>query len=185
MNVYDFDNTIYRGDSTADFLLFEIKRHPLAGLKAIAVTIVPALAYVLKLGTKEHMKEKMFSIISAVEDMDAELEIFWDEHQKNIKQWYLQQQKEDDVIISASPYFEIIVGCDRIGIKHVIATDMDSKTGQMSGINCKGTEKVPRFRAIFPDAVVDEFYSDSRSDDPMAKIATKAFLVKGDKRMPW
>ena len=27
MNVYDFDKTIYYGDSTADFYLFCLKRH--------------------------------------------------------------------------------------------------------------------------------------------------------------
>ena len=27
MNVYDFDKTIYGGDSTADFYLFSLKRH--------------------------------------------------------------------------------------------------------------------------------------------------------------
>ena len=27
MNVYDFDKTIYDGDSTADFYLFSLKRH--------------------------------------------------------------------------------------------------------------------------------------------------------------
>jgi phosphoserine phosphatase len=185
MNVYDFDNTIYRGDSTADFLLFELKRHPLAGAKAIAVTIVPAIAYVLRLGTKEHMKENMFSIVQAVEDMDQELQLFWDVHQKNIKRWYLEQQQEDDVIISASPLFEIKECCDRIGIRHVIATEMDPVTGKMGGFNCKGEQKVPRFREIFPEACIDAFYSDSRSDDPMAKIAQKAYLVRGDEIVPW
>ena len=27
MNVYDFDKTIYDGDSTADFYLFSLRRH--------------------------------------------------------------------------------------------------------------------------------------------------------------
>lgn len=27
MNVYDFDKTIYDGDSTADFYIFSLKRH--------------------------------------------------------------------------------------------------------------------------------------------------------------
>ena len=28
MNVYDFDKTIYRGDSTKDFYFFLLRRHP-------------------------------------------------------------------------------------------------------------------------------------------------------------
>ena len=38
IDVYDFDGTIYDGDSTADFVLFAIRRHPnvLLGLPRIA-----------------------------------------------------------------------------------------------------------------------------------------------------
>ena len=32
---------------------------------------------------------------------------------------------------------------------------------------------------------IDEFYSDSHSDDPLAKISKKAFLVKGDRILDW
>ena len=50
MNVYDFDKTIYYGDSTADFYLFCLKRH-----KKI-LTLAPSLLgaflkfYVFKIG---------------------------------------------------------------------------------------------------------------------------------------
>ncbi|MBQ5641996.1 MAG: hypothetical protein IIV05_09365, partial [Ruminococcus sp.] len=50
---------------------------------------------------------------------------------------------------------------------------------------CHGAEKVRRFREQFGDAVTDAFYSDSHSDDPMAKIAQKAFMVKGEECKPW
>ena len=32
---------------------------------------------------------------------------------------------------------------------------------------------------------IDEFYSDSKSDEPLAKIAKSAFLVDGDIISPW
>ena len=60
MNVYDFDKTIYYGDSTADFYLFCLKRH-----KKI-LTLAPSLLgaflkfYVFKKGTKTDFKEKMY-----------------------------------------------------------------------------------------------------------------------------
>ena len=28
MNIYDFDGTLYAGDSTMDFLKFSLKKHP-------------------------------------------------------------------------------------------------------------------------------------------------------------
>ena len=52
MNAYDFDKTVYYGDSTADFYLFCLKRH-----KKI-ITLAPSLLgaflkfYVFKKGTK-------------------------------------------------------------------------------------------------------------------------------------
>ena len=38
MNVYDFDGTIYDGDSTVDFWKYSLKRHPLA-----IISIFPAI----------------------------------------------------------------------------------------------------------------------------------------------
>ena len=53
------------------------------------------------------------------------------------------------------------------------------------GENCHDTEKVRRFRALYPDAEIDEFYSDSLSDSPLAELAGKAFLVKKGRLSEW
>ena len=42
-----------------------------------------------------------------------------------------------------------------------------------------------RFHARFPGAGIDEFYSDSHSDDPLAALAKRAYLVKGERLLPW
>ena len=47
------------------------------------------------------------------------------------------------------------------------------------------TEKVNRFKFSFPDEVINEFYSDSKSDFPLADIAMKAYFVKGDYIKEW
>ena len=62
---------------------------------------------------------------------------------------------------------------------------MDIRTGKITGENCRGGEKPLRFRAEYPEAVVEAFYSDSTADAPMAALAKKAWLVKGDKLSPW
>ena len=41
-----------------------------------------------------------------------------------------------------------------------------------------GEEKVKRFYEIYPKEIIDEFYSDSYSDLPLANISKKAFLIK-------
>ena len=48
-----------------------------------------------------------------------------------------------------------------------------------------GAQDRERFREIFPDGKIGEFYSDSYSDTPLARLAEKAFLVKGDRLLPW
>ena len=169
MNVYDFDKTIYYGDSTADFYLFCLKRH-----KKI-LTLAPSLLgaflkfYVFKKGTKT----------------EKDVNDFWKEYIGNIKPFYLEQKKDDDVIISASPEFLLKPVCKRLKIKNLMASKVDMHSGKYSGVNCHGKEKVKRFYEAFPDGKIDNFYSDSYSDSPLAEIAEKAFMVDGDKVEGW
>ncbi len=183
MNVYDFDNTIYKGDSTVDFFKWCLKKKP-----ALSVSLLKGgayfCAYALKKCSKTNFKEKLYSIIQHIPNIDCFVEEFWDAHIKNIKAWYLTYQKQDDVIISASPEFLLKPVCQRLGIKHLLASQVDKDTGFYYGINCYGAEKVRRYREVFNEQI-DIFYSDSLSDKPLANIASKAYLVDGDRLIPW
>lgn len=184
MNAYDFDKTIYDGDSTADFYMFSLKRH-----KKI-ITLLPSLFgafvrfYVFKKGNKTEFKEVMYRFLRFC-DIDKDIEDFWNENQVKIKKFYIKQQKSDDVIISASPVFLLAPICKRLNINHLIASEVDKKSGKYSGINCHGKEKVRRLYETFKNGKVDEFYSDSYSDTPMAEIAQKAYIVKKEKISYW
>ncbi len=180
MNVYDFDGTIYDGDSSRDFIIYCYMRHPFCALKrlpGVAVTVVSYLTKRIRLGD---MKAKIFGIVADLPDRDVALYDFWNKHEKKIRPWYYGRKREDDVICSASPEFLLEEIIRRLGLHALIGTRLDAATGALIGENCKGEEKIPRFRAVFPDAEVEEFYSDSRSDTPLAKIAKKAYLVKGN-----
>ena len=59
----------------------------------------------------------------------------------------------------------------------LIASQVDPHTGRVLGPNCSGQEKVRRFREQYPDAQIEEFYSDSHNDDPLAHLAAKAYFV--------
>ena len=183
MNVYDFDKTIYDGDSSADLIKFALFRHPAALLTVPSMGIY-GLGYFLGLCKKERFKEKAFSFVRFVPDMDKLLDEFWSKHRHKIMKWYLEQKSEDDIIVSASSRFALEPVCRHLKVK-LIATDVDSRTGKFTGLNCHGEEKVKRLRSIFPEAEVDSFYSDSRSDTPLAKTAKKAYIVKRGKLAPW
>lgn len=184
LNVYDFDKTIYDGDSTIDFYFFCIKKQPQI-LKYVPLQTFGFIKYFLKICDKTELKQYFYSFLRGLKNTDKILNDFWDSHIKNIKQWYLLNQKDDDVIISASPEFLLKPACDKSKIKYLIASDVDINTGIYSGINCYGEEKVHRFKYIFGDVTIDEFYSDSISDLPLAEISEKSFLVKNNQITPW
>lgn len=183
MNVYDFDNTIYDGDSTADFYLFCLKRHGKIALLLPSLLKGTLKYYVLKRGTKTEMKQNMYRFLTKI-DAERDIADFWKSHEKNVKGWYIRQQKTDDIIISASPEFLLKPICEKLKIRHLIASQVDVKSGQYSGINCHGEEKVRLFYEQF-GGEIDEFYSDSYSDEPLAKISKKAFMVKKNDISDW
>ena len=169
MNAYDFDNTVFYGDSTAKFYIFELKRHPKIILKTPSLFGAFAKYYIFRKGSKTDFKQTMYRFINI----------------DNIKPFYLEQKKTDDVIISASPEFLLSPVCKKLGLKYLIASRVDKNTGKYNGINCHGKEKVRRYYEEFGETDVEEFYSDSYSDTPMAEIAIKAFMVKKDEISPW
>ena len=95
------------------------------------------------------------------------------------------RQNVDDVIISASPTFLLEPICKRLHINYLIASEVDKYTGKYDGTNCYGVEKVKRFNKIFPNSSIDNFYSDSLSDTPLAKLSKHAFLVSNNKIINW
>ena len=111
--------------------------------------------------------------------LNALSEAFWNRKFHKIKAWY--QPQPDDVIVTAS--FDLTVGeaCRRLGIRHLIASTIDPETLEISHLNFR-TNKAKRFREIYgPDAVIDEFYTDSYHDQSMIDLARTAYLVKGNR----
>lgn len=185
MNVYDFDQTIYHGDSTVDFYLYCVRHRPLM-IYSWPGTAAAFVLYQAKIINKTQFKRQMYQFLRAVGDTEQLVEKFWDSHIKKIKSWYRNDtQRADDVIISASPEFLLRPACRPAGLAHLMASRVDAHTGAYTGINCWGEEKVRRFREKFGDAQIETFYSDSLSDSPLAEIAQKRGLFAGDERIDW
>ncbi len=184
MNTYDFDKTIYKSDSSTDFLIYCLFKHPKAFSRIPSIITGGVKYFIFKRGRKEDFKEKAFSIVKYC-DIDKDVADFWQKNKSKIKKFYLEQKREDDVIISASPRFLLEPICTELKIKNLICTEVDKNTGKFLSLNCWGKEKVVRFKMKFKNADVHKFYSDSFSDTPMAELADTAFLVKGEKLLPW
>ncbi len=184
LNVYDFDKTIYSGDSTLNFARFCYRRHPLL-LRFLPGQVLAFVPYALGLISKTVFKQHFFRYFRGLKDIDAEIRLFWETHRQKIEPWYLAQNTPDDAVISASPEFLLRPICAELGIKNLIASRVDPKTGDYTGENCYGEEKVVRFRETFGDEPIERFYSDSLSDSPLAALANESFLVSEGKAIPW
>ena len=183
MNVYDFDKTIYDGDSTLDFYIVSIKKNLLL-LRYFPKQFSGIILYYLKVINKERYKEFFFSFLNGIKNIDDEIKKFWEKNEKKIKNWYLNQKNEKDVVISASPEWLLKPITDKLEI-NLIATKVDKRIGKFNSLNCYGNEKVKRFKEKFPNGEIENFYSDHHSDTPMFLISENAWIVKGEKIEKW
>jgi phosphoserine phosphatase len=111
--------------------------------------------------------------------------MFWAKRKGKIKRWYLDMKRSDDVITTASPSCLVRPIMDELGVRW-IAAEVDVNTGKVIGLGNRDSAKPINFNHSFPNATIDKFFSDSVSaDTPMAVLAKEAFLVRGDKILPW
>lgn len=184
VNVYDFDNTIYKRDSAKSFYLFVIKRHPSILFRSLPRQIVSLVKYKLRKISKEEFKSIYFSFIQHI-NVAQEINAFIEIEKHNTAQWYLDQKQMTDVIISASPEFIVRPFMEKFDIENVIASKVDDKTGNFVSRNCYGEEKVKRFKKMYSTEKIDNFYSDSLTDLPLAQLAKSAYMVRGEKLKLW
>ena len=184
MNVYDFDDTIYDGESTLHLFFFYLKKRP-ALLRYMPKVIKAFVRYKKGLVSIDEMLNEYAPMIETmvheVVDPINDPKEFWDKHMNNIKPFYKDIQQEDDLIITASPEFTIKEVCNRLGIKHFLCTTYNDETGKIDRI-CLKQNKVKAFFENYPDCEIEKFYTDSpENDKPLMDIATHAFVVKGNK----
>ena len=180
MNIYDFDDTIYSGDTFRDLLKYSLVRHPFITINSLFRGLVLINKYKKGLISFERVKETLLSFMFKIKNKEEYINKFINSKLHKIKKWYKDYQKDDDIIISASYELWIKPFCNKIGIKNVIATKTD-KEGNIIGKNCKSEEKVRRLYEEYPNIIVNNAYSDSSADIPMLEIAKQAYIVEGDR----
>jgi len=175
MNVYDFDGTIFPGDCSIGFGFWCMNRHP-----KLWFTFFPKMIRNLILRKSGKIPEyllqrKLFGYLTLIDDFDVQIERYWDKNQKKIASWYLRQKRPDDLIISASP--DCIIGpiAKRLGV-NFIATEFDREYGVFLNNMMYAKEKAKYIiDRGFP--LIENFYSDSLADTPLALCAEKAHMV--------
>jgi len=180
MNVYDFDGTILTGDTEVYFRRFIFKNYKISLKSKIEVLFYSAL-YSFKLINVEKFRNHFYVYLNEIGNLDDVLKKFWDEHKKFIKDYYIKNHKDDDLIVSATPRFLFTHILDYIKVKNLISTEFDTLNCKVIGRVTKGEQKVIRYDEIYNGLIFDEYYFDSDSDLPLMKYSKKAFRVKADK----
>lgn len=183
MNVYDFDNTIYRGETGVDLFLYYLKRDPklLAALPWAVSCITKYKATKMTLDDAiDNYAGMIEDYCSTIEDLDGDIQAFWDRNSCKIKSFYLKQRRDDDIIISACVDVVLEEICRRLNIKNYVGSKTDVESRKLLNF-CYRENKVKVFKEKYPDAVIDNFYTDSYNDQPLIDLAQNAYIVKGDK----
>src|SRR5574344_980320 len=139
--LYDFDGTIYDGDSSVDFFKFCLKKNKKM-LKMLFPVLNKYLSYKAKSISDTELKEYIFSFLKYFDNIDDLVNEFWISHKSKIKDFYLNKNHNKDIIISASPLFLLTPICDELKVKDLIASDVDKKTGHFNKLNNRGIVKV-------------------------------------------
>jgi len=185
MNVYDFDGTIFPTDCTVGFGFWCMNRHPKLWVMFFPKMVITLIRRKAGQIPEYLMQRKLFSFLTLVNDFDEQIERYWDKNEKKIAPWYLAQKRPDDLIISASP--DCIIGpiAKRLGV-NFMATEFDREFGVFLNNLMYAKEKAKYiFDHGFP--VIENFYSDSLADTPLALCAERAYLVSNKARTvnPW
>lgn len=181
VNVYDFDNTIYDGETLVDYIMYFVKTDPKIW-KYIPKLLVIAFKDRFHLFT---FKEALDAYASFLEEYYVNINPsenivdFWNKNEHKIKPWYADVQKDSDIIVSGTLDFILEEIAKRVGFKHYIGSSIDENTGKFKQL-CFLENKVTLFKKYFPDMEIENFYTDSDNDKTMMDIAEHVFIVKKD-----
>lgn len=183
MKVFDFDNTLYRGESSLDFSLYMIRTHKKI-LLYLPVIMANTISYKLCLVDKDKLgaeiSKYMKLIIRDKHEIRRLVKTFWQTHADRLDTDMLRRVKPNDLIITAGPDFLLDGIRDRLGTQNIISSEVDLDRIEILHFNFKDN-KVSRFRELYGDAKIDAFYTDSYNDRALMEISEKVFLVKKGK----
>ncbi|MBQ9429144.1 MAG: HAD family hydrolase [Clostridia bacterium] len=181
MRVFDFDNTVYDGESPFDCFLYGLRYRP-GTIRYIFIVLYYLTRYKLHNISEEKMEAAMrthvASYIRVFNDVPDFSGKFWDKHEHKIKPWY--HPRPDDIFLTAN--FNILTDeiCRRLGVRDCISSTVDLENPENMTV-VFGSKKVDAFFKKYGDAHIDELYTDSKYDFALIEHADKAFLVKGNK----
>ena len=193
LSVYDFDKTIYNGETLNDFYRFYLIKKPWK-IYTVIFQLWYFLLYILKIINLEKLKENFLRFLNGENtgELKKLIREFWEKKESKINPWVkdeiLKNKKETEILvaISASPTFLIIDRLRLMGFDVVIGTDFLFEStkfhSHITSKNCKNYEKVKRLDKWAEDNNIQydivNFYSDSIADKPLFDLSENKYWIK-------
>ena len=198
--VYDFDKTIYSGESGTNFFTYYLKKYPLKAILFGLTYLKEVLLYLVRITDLKRLKERFFIFLESHsnEEIEKIVDGFWKEYGKKMYSWTQEElwenKKEADMVIvtSATPLFLLERLIPEMGYDMVFGTEFkgDGKekfAAEIKGENNKGMEKVRKLDKWAKENNIEyeiiKFYSDSLADKPLYDIAEKKYWIKKGKKL--
>ena len=201
--VYDFDKTIYGGETGTDFLIFYMKKKPLKVFLFGIGFVKDILLFLFKKIKLKELKGSYFKFLSdeSADEVEKLANEFWEKRASKVYGWVpneiIENKKETDyvIVISASPLFLIDSFVKKLGFTHAFGTIMETEVRngekyylpKVVGENCKNVEKVKVINKWAEKEGIKykiiKFYSDSIMDKPLFDIAEKKYWIKKGKKI--
>lgn len=198
--VYDFDKTIYSGESGTNFFTYYAKKYPLKAFLFALGYLKEVLFYLIKIINLKCLKERFYVFLEShtKEEIEEIIDGFWKEYGKRIYPWVgaelKENRKETDIVIvsSATPLFLIDRFIKELGYDMAFGTEFEGDGKErfisvIKGENNKGEEKVKKLDKWAKENNMEyriiKFYSDSLADKPLFDIAEVKYWIKRGKKL--
>ena len=184
MRVFDFDGALYQGHCLWEFYIFCLWRHP-SVLLLLPRQLWALFALWFGAAAPAYFWQSVFSFFAHLPDVNQLAKEFWtDRRLKRINRAYLGPSMEQAVVLSPLP--ECLLGppCAALNIPCLGAV-VDPHTGACFVPSFSAAEKLACFRAAFPEEEIGAFFSSRLGDEPLARTAKEAYLIRGGRALPW
>ena len=185
MKVFDFDNTIYNGESMVDFFHFVIKKKEkfkkYEGLVDKLLFLYKHNLLPMKL-VKHYINKYSNELdVNVTNDkIKSTIDEFWKTHKDKIDKEMIKKISKDDVIMTASVDILIDPIKKELKTKNIYTSITDIENKDLKFI-CYSENKLKKFQEIYKDKFIDELYTDSYADKPLMSISKKVYMVNKEK----
>lgn len=179
MKVFDFDNTLYDGESLVDFFEFlcdkkdelrKYKKLVKIMLKLYEMNMLPTS--LIKKELNKHKNDVSFN----TNNIDKYVNEFWDKNKHKLNKDLIKLINKDDLIITAS--LDVLLNPIRkeLKTKHIISSIANIEKKDIDFI-CYKENKVLKYKELYKEELIDVLYTDSYADKPLMDISKKVILI--------